>query len=66
MSGASTGTPFDWGFFALERPAFRHIAELSNGILTVLLIMIAGAILIAAFNLPTLWKAVLLSWLVLP
>jgi len=66
MSGASTNTPFDWAYFAPERPAFKAIAQWSDRTLTVLLIIVAALIFLAAFRFKPLEKAVLFAWLVLP
>ena len=66
MAGASTGTIFDNPYFALERPLFRKIAEFSNTSLSILLVIVAALIVVAAFKFKPLEKAVLLAWLTLP
>ena len=65
MAGA-TGTMFDYAYFAPERPLFRRIATLSNVTLTVLLIIVAALVFMAAFFFSPLEKAVLFAWLTLP
>ena len=61
-----SGTPADGYFFGPERSALQAFENMSSSALTVILIGIAALIFLAAFKLPPLWKAVLISWLVLP
>ena len=65
MTGVS-GTIFDNAYFAPERPAFDKIAQWSSTTLTICLVAVAVFIIIAAFTMRPLEKAVLFAWLVLP
>jgi hypothetical protein len=64
----ANGTIFDSPWFALEKPAFDRLAALSDTVLTGLLIIGAiGVIGLALYpKTPTLLKAVVLGWVVLP
>jgi hypothetical protein len=61
-------TIFDSPWFTFERPAFQRIAAQSDPTLTFLLIIAAIAIVYIALNpaTPTLLKAVVLAYIVLP
>lgn len=62
----ATGTIFDRPWFALERPAFERIANLSDPVLTFALIIAALGIIWLAMTDKTLLKAVMLGWILLP
>ena len=64
----STGTIFDSPWFTFERPAFERLAIMSDPALTMLLIVAAIVIVWLALNprTPTLLKAVVLAYIVLP
>ena len=60
--------PFDSPWFALERPAFQHIAKWSGPTLTIAL-LIAALILVGLAlhpKTPALVKAIVLAYILLP
>jgi len=66
----ATGTIFDSPWFTLERPAFERIAAQSDHWLTLALfgaaIVIVGIALLPASAKTTLFKAVVIGWIILP
>ena len=64
----NTGTIFDSPYFYFERPAFERIANESDEFLTMALIL--GAIVLCIVALyprsPTILKAIVLAWIILP
>jgi hypothetical protein len=68
MTDAASGTIFRSPWFALERPAFDTIADWSESTLSMLLILSALVLVYIALNsrIPTIIKAVVLAYILLP
>jgi hypothetical protein len=63
----ATGTIFDNPWFTFERPAFKKIAGWSDMTLAVCLIAVALALAwLALSDRSTVFKAVVLAWIILP
>lgn len=59
-------TIFDNWYFTLEKPVFDKIAGWSDAVLTILLLLIATIIVLAALSGKPMTKAVIFGWIVLP
>jgi len=62
----ATGTIFDSLWFRPEKPAFDKIANWSDPALSWALIFVAILLVYLAIRAPTLTKAVVLAWMILP